>query len=193
MQEDFRVMLADIESGLDRLRRRTLLAALEPGLAPSRTRSLLSACGLPHSGQVEALYAWRDGTEAAGVESVDDIHLFPGFYLLALEDAVANYRTFVTDQRWTTGWLPIFANGGGDFYVTDLSGDTVGVVRHFRIEETEHPIEFLTIHDMLMTIAAGFRRGVFFVDADGYFEMDDLAFGFLAAELNPRVPWWASF
>ena len=133
---------------------------------------------------MEALYAWRDGTETAGVGSVDDIHLFPGFYLLSLEDAVANYQSFEADHRWTPGWLPVFANGGGDFYVTDLGGDTAGVVRHFRIEETEHPIEFLTIDDMLTTIAAGFRRGVFYVDADGYLEMDDLAFGPLAAELN---------
>jgi len=65
-------------------------------------------------------------------------------------------------------------------------------VRHFRIEDSEHPVEFLTIRDMLTTIAAGFERGVFFVDDHGYLEMDDLAFGSLAAELNPRVPWWVS-
>jgi cell wall assembly regulator SMI1 len=86
------------------------------------------------------------------------------------------------------GWLPIFANGGGDFYVIDLSG--AGVVRHFRIEEAEHPIEFLTVSDMLATIAAGHDRGLFFVDDNGYLEMDDLVFGSLAAEINPRVPWW---
>ena len=184
--------LADIEIGLERLGRHVLLGALRPGLDVDRTWSLLRGCDLPGSGQVESLYSWRDGTETAGIRTLHDIHLFPGFYLLSLEDAVANYRAFVSDRRWTPGWLPIFANGGGDFYVTDLSGDMSGVVRHFRIEESEHPVEFLSIRDMLTTIAAGFERGAFFVDDHGYLQMDDRAFGSLAAELNPRVSWWVS-
>lgn len=187
--DHFSTTLADIEMGLERLRRRVLLGALRPGLDASHTKSLLSECGLPCPGQVAALYSWRDGTETAG-KRLDDIHLFPGFYFLSLEDAIANYRAFLPDQRWTPGWLPVFANGGGDFYITDLSGEMSGVARHFRIEESEHPVEFLTIYDMLTTIAAGYERGIFFVDGDGYLEMDDLAFACLAAEMNPRVPWW---
>jgi cell wall assembly regulator SMI1 len=187
---DLTAALADIDKGLRKFGRSVLLDALRPGLNPDRTRSLLGESGLPASEQVEALYAWRDGTETAGIGSLDDIHFFPGFYLLSLDDAVANYRAFVADRRWTQGWLPIFANGGGDFYVTDLSGEMSGVVRHFRIEESEHPVEFLTIGNMLATIAAGYERGVFFVDGSGYLEMDDLAFASVAADLNPGVPWW---
>lgn len=184
--------LADIEIGLERLGRHVLLRALRPGLDADRAQSLLRGCGLPGSEQVESLYSWRDGTETAGIRTLDEIHLFPGFYLLSLDDSVANYRAFVSDRRWKPGWLPIFANGGGDFYVAVLSGEMAGAVRHFRIEESEHPVEFLSIRDMLMTIAAGFERGVFFVDDHGYLEMDDLVFGSLAAELNPRVSWWVS-
>lgn len=128
--------MADIEIGLERLGRHVLLGALRPELDANRTQLLLRGCDLPGSGQVESLYSWRDGTEIAGMRTLDDIHLFPGFYLLSLEDAVDNYRAFVSDQRWTRGWLPIFANGGGDFYVTDLSGEMSGGVRHFRIEES---------------------------------------------------------
>lgn len=75
-------------------------------------------------------------------------------------------------------------------YVTDLSGDVPGVVRHLRIEESEHPIEFVSLVDMLKTVLAGSERKVFFVDPNGYLEMDDLAFATLSGELNPRVPWW---
>lgn len=190
MTDDLTAALAAIERGLRRFSRSALLNALRPGLTADRTRSLLGESGLPSSGQVEALYAWRDGTKTAGVGTLDDIQLFPGFYLLSLEDAVANYRTFVADHRWAPGWLPIFANGGGDFYVTDLSGEMSGVMRHFRIEETEHPVEFRTISNMLTTIAAGYERRIFFIDDNGYLEMDDLAFASMAAELNPGVPWW---
>jgi len=188
--DDLTSSLADVEQGLRSLQRHVLLERLQPGLTAERSRSLLGQAGLPTSGQVEALYGWRDGTQTAGVGELGDIHFFPGFCLLSMEDAVADYRSFVLDRRWMPGGLPVFANGGGDFYVTDLSGPTPGVVRHFRIEESEHPIEFLTIRDMLVTIAAGFERGVFFLDGSGYLEMDDLAYAALAAELNPRVSWW---
>ena len=84
----------------------------------------------------------------------------------------------------------MFANGGGDFYLIDLGGTPDGLVRHFRIEEAEHPVEFRSIREMTATLAAAFEEGVFFLDADGYLEMDDLRFASLAAERNPAVAWW---
>lgn len=182
--------LADIDEALLGLGRQQLLQALRPGLNVDRTAALFDEARLPRSGPVETLYAWRNGTETSGVESLDDIQLFPGFYFLSIQDAVKNYQSFLPDERWQPGWLPLFANGGGDFYVVELSGDMVGVVRHFRIDESEHPIEFESICDMIQTIAAAFKRKVIFVDSESNLEMDDLTYAAVAAELNPRVAWW---
>ncbi len=168
-----------------------MLDRLRPGLKAHRVRPLLREIGLPMTESLEALYGWRDGTTTDGVRSLDEIHLFPGFYFLSLEDAIANYQALVADLRWRPGWLPLFANGGGDFYVTDLSNESPGAIRHFRIEESEHPVEFLSVRNMVSTLAAAFERGVFFVDANGSLEMDDAAFASVAAELNRGVPWWA--
>lgn len=63
-------------------------------------------------------------------------------------------------------------------------------MRQFRIEESEHPIEFGSLRALLTTVAAAFDRGIFFVDPRGYLEMDDLVFGEVAAELNPDIEWW---
>jgi len=167
----------------------TTTEGAETGLDANEVRSLLNGSGLPSSAAVEAVYSWRDGTQTAEV-SLDDSHLFPGFYLLSLEDSILNYRAFVGNPRWSPGWLPLFANGGGDFYVVDLGSEPSGLVRHFRIDETEHPIEFTSLDGMLTTVMADFERTVFFVDGDGYLEMDELAFAVVAAELNPHVPWW---
>jgi hypothetical protein len=187
---DLSLSLVAIEKALQRLERRVLLEALQEGLPVEAVRSSLAAVGLTSSPELEGLYGWKNGTSTAGVGAVDDIHLFPGFYLLSLEDAVANYQAFATDSRWTAGWLPLFANGGGDFYVLDLSLSAGSPVRHFRIDESEHPIEFGSLQALLATLATAFDRGVFFVDPNGYLEMDDLVFGGLAAELNPDVAWW---
>ncbi|MFV0462664.1 MAG: hypothetical protein ACK5MP_05635 [Nostocoides sp.] len=186
---DLREALSRVEGGLEGLDRSVLLRELRPGLDRQVVRSQLKQAGLPSSPDVEVLYAWRDGTQTAGV-TLDDIHVFPGFYLLSLDDAIANFRAFVADPRWAPGWLPLFANGGGDFYLVDLGGEPSGVMRHFRIDESEQPVEFWSLPDMMVTVAAGFDRGVFFVDPEGYLEMDDLVFAAVAAELNPRVPWW---
>ena len=177
--------LLRVENGLVRLDRSALLRALRPGLQRHLVRSHLERVGLPSSPDVETLYAWRDGTQTAGV-TVDDIHIFPGFYLLSLDDAVTNYRAFEADPRWVPGRLPLFADGGGDFYAVDLDGEPSGLMRHFRIEESGQPVEFGSLADMMVTVATGFDRGVFFVDPEGYLEMDDLAFAAIAAEFNPN-------
>lgn len=187
---DLSFSFSTIEKALQRLGRRVLLGSLQEGIPAEAVRSSLAAVGLPSSPELEMLYGWKNGTSTASVAAVDDIHLFPGFYLLSLEDALANYRAFATDARWSVGWLPLFANGGGDFYVLDLSQPGGGPVRHFRIEESEHPIEFGSVGALSTTLAAAFERGVFFVDPSGYLEMDDLVFAGVAAEFNPDVEWW---
>jgi hypothetical protein len=192
MTVDISASLINIEGALQRLGRQTLLRLLQEGASVEAVRSSLEAVGLISTPELEFFYSWKNGTTISGGVTLDDIHFFPGFYMLSLDDAIENYSAFVVDSRWKPGWLPIFANGGGDFYVFDLSLISVRPVRHFRIDESNHPIEFTSLEAMLSTLAAAFERSIFYVDTSGYLEMDDLAFGALAAELNHDVDWWRS-
>lgn len=141
-----------------------------------------------------AVYEWRDGTETATGALLDDLWIVPGFYLLSLTDALANYDSFRTSERWDPGWIPLLADGGGDFVVLELPqpGAANGPIRHFRIEDAEHPVEYQSIAAMVATFVAAYEQGVFFVHDDGYLEADDQAFATLAAAMNPNVPWWTS-
>lgn len=177
--------LATIEDAVQRLGRQVLLRSLRAGLPSEAVQVELGVVGLVGPPELEVLYGWRDGTSTEHVV-LDDVHLLPGFYLLSVADAVATYQAFASDSRWRTGWLPVFANGGGDFYVLDLGALGSSPVRHFRIDESEHPIEFSSLVSMLVALAQAFEQGVFFVDPSGYLEMDDLDFGRLALALNPR-------
>ena len=161
--------ISQIEKHLARLGRNAVFATLRTGLQAEEIAARLQHVGLPSSRGIEALYSWSNGTQTTGV-TLDDIQLFPGFYLLSLDDAIFNYRAFVDDPRWRRGWLPVFANGGGDFYVVGLGGEPFELVRRFRIEESEQPVEFQSLQEMLVTLAAAFARGVFFVDGNGYLE-----------------------
>jgi len=95
-----------------------------------------------------------------------------------------------TDRRWQVGWLPILANGGGDFYLVDLRPPVPGSIRHFRLEEQEHPVEFASLAAFFGTVAAAFERGVIYIDSNGYLEMNDMQFAELAGAMNPDVAWW---
>lgn len=183
--------LARIEAGLVALGRHRVVEALGPGLEGRRVRDALAAAGLEASDEMVELYCWRNGTALTQLSLLDDVQMFPGFYFLCLEDALTNLRAFRSDIRWDSSWLPVFANGGGDFYVIDCSLPACPV-RHFRLEQLEHPVEFTSLGSMIATIAEAMDSKVFFVAADGYFEMDDDEFGRLAADLNPDVRWWSS-
>ena len=70
---------------------------------------------------------------AALAGSRGELWLFPGLYFLSLGDATANYAAFLGDPRWRRGWLPLFADGGGDFYVLETGGSDAAAIRRFRI------------------------------------------------------------
>lgn len=83
-----------------------------------------------------------------------DIDLLPGFHFPTLDDSLQNYWAFREHPRWNDWWFPFLADGGGDFYVTDLNAPHCGAIRRFRIEETELPIEFESLDRMLETVIA---------------------------------------
>lgn len=185
--------LAAIDRSLTVLGRSVLISSWRPGQSAARVQDLLVDRGLTSLGELEEAFAWHDGIDFPPDIPADDFHVFPGFYMLSLDLAVASYDACVSDRRWKPGWLPLFANGGGDFYVVDLSEIQRGSVRHFRIEESEHPVEFATVSAFFATLAAAFQEEIFFVDPAGYLEMDDSTFGDLAARLNPGVSWWTEW
>jgi cell wall assembly regulator SMI1 len=182
--------LVAIERHLADLGRTTLLSLLADGIDPDRVRSALSKLSIAPCPDLETLYGWHDGTLPSDGCTVGDISMFPGFYLLSLGDALLNYRAFVVDPRWDRGWLPIFADGGGDFYVIDLGHEGTGAMRHFRIDEAEHPVQFDSLTHMARTLEAGFGQKAFFVSRAGYLDMDNDEFVRIAAMLNPTVAWW---
>ena len=188
-------MVKDLEAilvSLEGLGRRTVLSHLRPGVSQSGIETLFGSIGLSVPTNLAGLYAWRDGTAVEPGEPLDDLQFFPGFYFLSLDDAMASYRRFSGDARWSEGWFPVFANGGGDFYAVDLhhSDESDAPVIGFILDQPEHPIEYQGIASMIATIAACYEEGAFYVDARGYLEMDDERHAVVAKLHNPEVPLW---
>jgi cell wall assembly regulator SMI1 len=182
--------LVSLEQHLFAFGRTRLLSLLADGIGPDQVRAMLAELDLESREDVETLYSWHDGTLRSDSATIGQITVFPGFYLLSLADGCANYRAFAPDSRWREGWLPLFADGGGDFYVINLRPPSDGVIRHFRIDAAEHPVEFESLALMIHTLAEAYETKAFFLNSDGDLDIADDAFARLAAAINPGVAWW---
>ena len=182
--------LAEIEAGLRRLDRPTL-DFLNPGIPTAEALAALAKRGLEPPGDLLDLWQWRNGTGGPADAKLGDLWLVPGFYLLSVEDATRNFDAHIADPRWQPSWLPVFADGGGDFLAVVCGrGDQRGAVHHFRIEQAEHPVEYRSVERMLATFSAAFTRGAYSVDRDGWLEVNGDLYASIALELNPEVRWW---
>jgi hypothetical protein len=156
---------------LEHLGRTHLLECLRPGLPRKDLVRQLEARGFEVPAELADLYGWRDGTDLRAGAPLDDVHLFPGFYFLSLEQAMVYAETRPSEAaQWGTGWLPLFTNGGGDFFLFDSGRSEV---RHSRIDSDEQPVEYTSLEAMIATLNECFERDIFFVDERGYLEADD--------------------
>lgn len=146
--------------------------------------------GLDTPADLEDLYSWRNGTRVEAGSDLDSVQFFPGFYLLSLDDALENYEGFRRDSRWDSAWLPVFANGGGDFYAVNTAEGS-GPIIGFIIDQSEHPVEYEGLGAMLETLADCFTEGVCFVDDRGYLEMDDRRHAAIARRHNANLTLWS--
>jgi hypothetical protein len=182
--------LETIRKYLGQLGRHEVVERLQPGLELDQIDTRLANAGLGPSAEVGGLYSWRNGTRVEPGTTLDSVQFFPGFWLLSLDDVVSNYLAFRDDSRWSSGWLPIFANGGGDFYAVDLEQRPSPVIG-FMVDSESHPVEYESLAHMLDTLAECFAEGAFFVDDQGNLEMDDSRHAQIARRNNPGVPLWS--
>ena len=183
--------LRAIESSLGRLSRHKLLGALAPGLTPLDVRAQLARAGLASNADVEAFYQWHNGTADDPSLTLADLWMFPIFYPLSLEEAIAYRAELIQYGRWDEWWIPVFADGSGDFMAVDLSESGHGRVFNFDNEFAEAPLKYESLSDMMATMAAAFERGIFFVDdRTNAIWQDVVEFNQLAAAMNPDIEWW---
>lgn len=183
MDENMTTALQAVLRSLARLGRDALLRRLRPGLEQAVVERLLGLRRLTAPPGLVDLYSALDGTETTDT-TLGDIYFFPGFYLLSLQHALADYDAFTPDARWDPSWLPVFTDGGGDFYAIACNQHkaTFGEVIHYRIEYAEQEMVSQSLASFFRTLRVAFETSIIYVDVGGHLEMDDLAFEKLFAE-----------
>jgi hypothetical protein len=180
-----------IEAALRRLRQPSA-SRLQGSLPAAAGRAALAGAGLAITGEMERLYAWRNGTRSAAGDLLTDLWFFPGFWFPPLDEAIRNYRERVVAPRWRKGWFPIFLDGAGDFYLVPCRKtrrETTGVIG-FLHGEPEQPVEYTSLPSMIKTLADAYDTGAIVVDADGALEFDEDGYRRIAEQLNPGIDVW---
>lgn len=103
----------------------------------------------------------------------------------------------ISRSRTTTvgaGWVPLLANGGGDFLVEDQALGSPRPIREFLLDESDAPVEYLDLASFVATVADAFRQNAF-TTIDGYLKFDRAsdAYARIAADRNPGVAWWQPY
>ncbi len=118
------------------------------------------------------LYSICQGTKWIKGDILNDIHFFPGFYFVSIEESIIMYNNYKDDQRWDVNWFPIFANGGGDFYCVDCSDFYKSPIIEFMLDyDVEQVHESIT--NMLKTIDKCYKESIYYVDDKNYLEISD--------------------
>ncbi len=142
--------------------------------------------------EVARLYKWRNGTRIDTGATYDDLNFFPGFYLMALEEAIEQYLPRQEAVEWKPGWLPLFENGGGDFYQSIClpgpvpTAEIVGWIHG----EPDQDVEYLSLTTMCQTILTAFDQGVIHLDGDNLLQCDDFQYSIIGHRYNPGLGAW---
>ena len=161
---------------------------LRPGLSNTEVQTKASALPFKVPTSVQELYGWRDGT-TEGSQSLGDMWLLPGYYLLSLEKAIETYHGLLqTLQVWGADCLPLLSSGSGDYYgIRCQQGDDAdGPMFEYLGGDPEPQLMFSSLEAMLQTCARCFASGIFFLE-NGVLEIDDDGFDREAAQCDPTV------
>jgi cell wall assembly regulator SMI1 len=183
--------LDQVVAHLTRLNR-PVVKLLQPGLSAAEVARVEATLPFALTEELRAVYRWRNGTLANEGDELEDLWFFPGYYLPSLQEARESYEGKLDDRNWRKGWWPLFEDGAGDFSVVPCkkkAADRAPVIG-FLHGEPEMPIEYLDVTTMIETLADCYAQGVFFLGADGSFEMDDDRHELIARRHNPGVDAW---
>jgi cell wall assembly regulator SMI1 len=152
-------------TSLQNLNRSGALSLVRPPQTPEAVSQALEQAGVATSSEVSDWYSVWDGQRPDG--ALGEMDVLPGFYALSLVDALAHR----SHQAWLPSWLPLLADGGGDYIVVDTARSGAPVYRH-RSDEPEPERLASSLLSFLDTAVAAFAEGVVFVE-DGYLEQDE--------------------
>ena len=166
MPDDVRAGVERLMGHLERLDRRQALALLQPALPRQEVEAALIAAGVTDADPLIDWYTSWGGQTTDGILGLMDV--LPGFYALSLADALEHRGQH---GEWPGGWLPILADGGGDYYIADTASNAAPVLRH-RDDDPEPERLSESLASFLVVANRAFDEQIIYV-SDGFLDQDE--------------------
>ncbi len=146
---------------------------------------------LMFTSEIKTLYQWHNGTALLQQFALNQLSFVPGYYLLSFLDSIHYYKSFHQEDYWESGWFPILANGGGDFYVAtcNVENKQYSPVINFLRGESDQVIEYLSVTNMFLVAAECFERGIYYLD-ENVIKVDIKTERSVAHRYNPDLSRW---
>ena len=151
-----------------------LMKWLATGMSQAEIGARVESLPLRLADEVHDYFAWRDGLRTTRDA---DYELFPGFTVLSLEEARADYRMLVdtanqvaqqtgvpASSLWNERWFPLFRDAGGDYHVTLADArpaPTAPIYAVVREDPESAYLAYDNLTSLIQTVAACFQAGAF--------------------------------
>lgn len=164
-------------------------AALQPGLSDAQIDQRIQSLPFALPQSLREMYRWHNGQR-------DNQPFFSHYTFFPLEEALEEYllareTAAESGKEWQPGWFPVFGFQG-DFFLLDLSqSQGLSPVYLYLSDETEVPIWYESLEQMLKTLCVYFEQGAYYLDEDGLLLEDFELSEQIRLRLNRNVDYYA--
>lgn len=163
---------------------------LTVGKGDGALRDLEKHVGAKIPDDVSEIYAHTNGTDKYCGKTLDQIVLFPIYFLLSIEESLSVRSQFFNGVY--SQLLPVLGNDMGDYCFVELSGGSGRFGAIYELAEGYAPtIIHLSFRDMIKTHIAAIADSSLFVSDSFCLMYDFPKYSKLARKMNPEVEFWA--
>jgi len=137
---------------------------------------------------LNSIYSLADGTKYE-VENQSLMDFIPGFLLIHTTEynEFVNKLNTILNEKDKNKFYPILVNYSSDFYALNKGDLGIYLINH----DNNKPIKIHnTFDDFIITLIACYEDNVYFLDEDGYLDMDFDKEELVAQKLNPDIKFW---
>lgn len=123
--------------------------------------------------EISKVYAICNGTFTEEGDKIGELQFLPGYFWMNIFESFLTYKNLIKETHWKKSWLPLFGNGGGDFYaiICDSKSNDFGSIVGYLRGETDHLVEFENLIKFIQTIEKSYADGAFYA-LEGNLECD---------------------
>lgn len=106
-----------------------------------------------------------------------------------------SFKVWDTNYKPGKKLFPFLQDSSGDCYWVDLNegSDNYNKVFWTNTYPESPAYQFISLRTMFETIAEGYQNNIFYLDEEGYLDLDYDAWGLLCKKLNPDIKYWDDY